>query len=65
MFALISSLSPRQLAEQVPALASSILIAEVFYKFHSFTLEVAAFLVTWYAADAVIGRIAGFRVNRT
>ena len=29
------------------------MIAEVFYKFHSFTLECAAFLATWAALDAV------------
>ena len=29
-------------------LATSFVIAETFYKFHSFTLEAAAFLGTWY-----------------
>jgi hypothetical protein len=58
MFALISSLSRSQLAQQVPVLGISIVIAEVFYKFHSFTLEVAAFLATWYVVDALVGRVA-------
>lgn len=53
MFALINSLSRPQLAQQVPVLGGSIVIAEVLYKFHSFTLEVVAFLVTWYALDAI------------
>lgn len=43
--------------EQVPALTLSILIAELFYKFHSFTLECLAFLVTWYVMDLVIGTV--------
>jgi hypothetical protein len=58
MFALISSLSRSQLAQQVPVLGISIVIAEVFYKFHSFTLEVAAFLATWYVVDSLVSRVA-------
>lgn len=64
MYALISSLSPRQLARQVPALAISIVTAELFFKFHSFTLECVAFLATWYVVDAIIGRIAVPRFAR-
>jgi hypothetical protein len=44
----------RLLREQVPALALSFVIAELFYKFHSFTLETMAFLATWGLVDAVI-----------
>jgi hypothetical protein len=40
--------------EQVPAVVVSIIIAELFYKFHSFTLECLAFLATWYLIDFVI-----------
>jgi hypothetical protein len=58
MFALISSLSRSQLARQVPVLGISIVIAELFYKFHSFTLEVVAFLATWYVIDAIVSRVA-------
>jgi hypothetical protein len=55
MYTLISLLPVRRLAyEQVPALAIAWLIAEVFYKFHSFSLEVAAFLATWWAIDALV-----------
>ena len=42
------------LREQVPALALAFVIAEVFYKFHSFTLETLAFLATWGVIDALI-----------
>ncbi len=32
----------------IPSFVISILIAETFFKFYSFTLELLAFLVTWY-----------------
>ncbi|MGH2404334.1 MAG: hypothetical protein ACRDGN_07695 [bacterium] len=34
-------------------LGVSLAVAEVFYKFHSFTLEALAFLATWYALRRV------------
>ena len=42
------------LAMQAPALLASFIIAELFYKFHSFTLECLAFLVTWFVIDALL-----------
>jgi hypothetical protein len=48
----------RLLLEQLPALLVSFIIAEVFYKFHSFTLECLAFLATWYAVEVVIRFVA-------
>jgi hypothetical protein len=44
----------RLLREQVPAFLLAFVIAELFYKFHSFTLETLAFLATWGVIDAVI-----------
>ena len=35
-------------------LLAALLIAETFYKFHSFTLECLAFLATWYLLDAAV-----------
>jgi len=32
----------------LPSFVISLLIAETFFKFHSFTLELLAFLGTWY-----------------
>jgi hypothetical protein len=53
MYSLISQLSTRRLlSEQLPSLGVSLILAEMFYKFHSFTLECVTFLVTWYAVDA-------------
>lgn len=44
----------RIVSEQAPALAIAWLCAELFYKFHSFTLECATFLATWFVADLCI-----------
>jgi hypothetical protein len=52
MYSLIRSLPLRRLLiEQLPILLLSMVIAEVFYKFHSFTLETIAFLATWFVLD--------------
>ena len=55
MFTLLRSLTLRRfLVEQLPALVIAWVIAELFYKFHSFSLECAAFLLTWLVLDALI-----------
>ena len=58
MFELLRSSTLRQLlARQVPALALSLIVAELFYKFGSFTLECLGFLATWFVLDAVFAWI--------
>jgi len=52
---------PTALAQEAPAFLAAFVIAEVFYKFRSFTLECAAFLITWYALSWVQSRIVGSR----
>jgi len=60
MFTLVRTLPLRRLlTEQAPTLGVSLAIAEVAYKFHSFLLEAAAFLVTWYALDALRHLVVG------
>lgn len=55
MFTLLRTIPPRRiLAEQMPSIAAAWLVAELFYKFHSFSLECAAFLATWFVFDALI-----------
>jgi len=55
MFTLIRTLpTHRLLREQLPTLSAAWLIAELFYKFHSFSLECAAMLATWFAFDAIL-----------
>jgi hypothetical protein len=59
MYTLFSLLPASRLAfEQLPAMAVAWIIAEMFYKFHSFTLECAAFLITWFVFDAALQRLA-------
>lgn len=58
MYTLLRSLSlKRLLSEQLPALGLALLVAEVFYKFHSFLLECTAFLATWFVLDWFIQRL--------
>lgn len=38
---------------------AAFLVAEFFYKFHSFTLECIAFLVTWLVVDWLLERVLG------
>jgi hypothetical protein len=55
MYTLIRLIPLQKLfTEQAPVLGASIVIAELFYKFHSFTLECMAFLATWYVLDAAL-----------
>lgn len=55
MYTLIRSLSLKSLLlEQLPALLSALLVAESFYKFHSFLLECICFLLTWFVFDGLI-----------
>ncbi len=55
MFTLIHNYLDRQnLLQHAAGLGTSILTAETFYKFHSFSLECLAFLATWYVADGII-----------
>jgi len=62
MYTLIRSMQFRRLAlQQGSTLAVSVLVAELFYKFHSFTLECVAFLATWYVADAATTFLADKR----
>ena len=49
MFTLLRALRVRELlVAEAPSFLLSLVIAEAFYKFHSFTLECLAFLSTWY-----------------
>jgi hypothetical protein len=58
MFTLISRLPIRELLyRQAPTLFGALVIAEILYKWHSFLLEAAGFLLTWLVLDAVFGVI--------
>lgn len=54
MYTLIHNLTASQLFKrQLPVFLVAFVVAELFYKFHSFTLECAAFLATWYVLGAI------------
>lgn len=48
---------------EVPSFIISLLVAEVFYKFGSFSLELLAFLPTWYVVGRGIRAISTW-INR-
>ena len=63
MFGMLRVLTVKELLlVEAPALLVSFVIAELFYKFHSFTLECGAFLLTWCAVGAAFR--AGARLRR-
>jgi hypothetical protein len=58
MYSLLNKLGMKSfLILESPALLISWILAEVFYKFGSFTLEMGAFLVTWYFTGMLSARI--------
>lgn len=60
MFTLLKSLRERNVYLSEPvSFAVALLIAELFYKFHSFLLETGAFLVTWAVLGFVANKLAG------
>ena len=66
MYTLITSMPIQNLlTEQLPVLAISMVIAETFYKFHSFTLETVAFLATWFVLDAALKKGKAMLTGRT
>jgi len=42
------------LAREAPAFLAAMAVAELFFKFHSFTLECSAFIGTWYGFSRLI-----------
>ena len=52
----LRSLSPLGILYlEAPPLVVSLVIAECFFKFHSFTLEALAFIGVWYALSSLYG----------
>jgi hypothetical protein len=55
MYNLLRNLrSPALALQEVATFAVSLILAEVFYKFHSFSLECLAFLATWAALSGLV-----------
>jgi hypothetical protein len=49
--------------QRLVSFAPALIVSELFYKFHSFTLECIAFLATWLAFDVVVEWVAGRPVS--
>lgn len=65
MWTLLKQLrSHRTLAAELPSMAIAWLLAELFYKFHSFSLECAAFLATWAVLSVCISSVLGMFPQR-
>ena len=66
MYTLIKSVPlSKLLVMQTPVLIISLLIAETFYKLHSFLLESIAFLATWFVIDLVVSLVSNQWQSRT
>ena len=52
------------LTRELPAAAGALVIAELFYKFHSFMLECLAFLATWYVLSWGVSLVKKWRSSR-
>jgi hypothetical protein len=58
MYSLLNKLGVANfLSYETPALLLSWILAEVFYKFGSFTLETGSFLFTWYLLGFITQKI--------
>ncbi|MFM2057414.1 MAG: hypothetical protein RLY71_1799 [Pseudomonadota bacterium] len=58
MYALIAKRPARELlTRHAPTLVGALVIAEMFYKWHSFLLETGGFLITWYLLDALVSQV--------
>jgi hypothetical protein len=52
------------LISEGPCLLLSMLVAEAFYKFHSFSLEFLAMLATWSVLSYVVSSVRGLRTAK-
>ena len=65
MYTLMTNVSLRKgLISEGPCLLLSMLVAEAFYKFHSFSLEFLAMLATWLVLSYVVSSVRGLRTAK-
>ncbi len=50
---------------EAPTLLISLVVAELFYKFGSFTLEAVAMLATWWLLSSIARRVVARRDDTT
>jgi hypothetical protein len=60
MYALLAQVRSRTVAAtEVVCFGIALVIAEIFFKFHSFTLECVAFLTLWFSLGALASAVTG------
>ena len=65
MYTLMTDVSLRKgLISEGPCLLLSMLIAEAFYKFHSFSLEFLAMMATWLVLSYLVSSVRGLRTAK-
>jgi hypothetical protein len=65
MYTLMSDVGVRKgLVSEGPSLLLSMLVAEAFYKFHSFSLESLALLATWFVFSYLFSGVRGLRTAK-
>lgn len=65
MYTLMADIGLRKgLISEGPSLLLSMFVAEVFYKFHSFSLEFLAMLATWFAVSYLVSFVLGLRAAK-
>ena len=65
MYTLMSNVSLRKgLISEGPCLLLSMLVAEAFYQFHSFSLEFLAMLATWLVLSYLVSSVRGLRTAK-
>jgi len=61
----MSNVSLRKgLISEGPCLLLSMLVAEAFYKFHSFSLEFLAMMATWLVLSYLVSSVRGLRTAK-
>jgi hypothetical protein len=62
MYQLLRGRSPKDIfVDALPPLVIAFVIAELFFKWKSFTLECVGFLVTWFVLDWVWSKVMAWR----
>ena len=65
MYTLMADVGLRKgLISEGPCLLLSMLVAEAFYKFHSFSLEFLAMLATWFVVSYLLSFVLSLRTAK-
>jgi hypothetical protein len=65
MFTLLKSFHSKRVYLGEPiSFVAALIIAELFYKFHSFLLETGAFLLTWFVLGWIVHAVTGLLLSK-